>query len=189
MRARIKAGLEDVTLLFRKLGKNDRDLILGYDPQSGDSEGRPSSHEQQELFDTFVSMIALVFEFSERLGWDFEHLVRDAVDEACSNPRDRPRRAVDDVTIKVETSEITHDQQMRTYRRAVRKFNEGEMLALSDREVRVLVEIGDLDAKTIIERYREKSHEEARDKKLDERLSEMDKKFKMWDPSDEGDGK
>lgn len=185
-REQVEAGLTDFPLLFQGLSERDRDLLLGVVNTENNpiepEERRPSNTEQQELYDALVSNLALIYEFTDRLEWDFERLMKDAAEEVYSSPKRSPDpRIVDHENVKVEIPTDPYDYPGKTYSRALQKFDRGEMMSLTDREIAALVKVGDLDAQRIISIYREQRREEVKEESREDmvvKASEMTRMFK-----------
>lgn len=173
MRKRIKSGLTDFDLLYKELGEDDFNLILGLEPQSNDGSGDPGSDLSGELHEELVSIMAFLYEATERLGWDFEYFVREGVEQYCMNSRDRTRQTVDAVDVDVKTSESPLDKQTRTFEKAKRKYERGDVLNLTDHEFRVLAEWTDLSSDDFLEEYREKREEQRREESIEEAMKRM----------------
>ena len=182
LRKRLRRGLGDFYRLFRGLSERDRDMLLGI--------GENDVETQSRLYDGLVANLALLYEFADRLGWDFEYLLKDAVNEVYSSTSRTPRgRAVDDVTVEVSTSEISTQPSQRARQHAIDKFERGEVLSLTDRELRILIECGDLDAKVIVERYRKAAREQRARASDMNMVEDMNKKLQMFgDPADDENG-
>lgn len=111
-----------------------------------------AEEQPREVRDGMVSAIGLFYEIHERLGWDFEDTLRRGVEEAYTTgsiQRDLPDRSVQEVSlnthlVKKEGIEEVND-------RIRRKVQNGERL--TDREVRLALEHGDVAVKNALLRH------------------------------------
>lgn len=177
------AGVSDyINALSRKADYNRRDAIatrligalrdfkFAHIHLSGDSWSMlldRAEEKPREARDGMVGAIGLFFEIHERLGWDFEDTLRRGIEEAYTNGsihRDLPNRDVREVSlntglVKQEGIEEVND-------RIRRKVQKGERL--TDREVRLALEYGDVAVKdALLSHFKNREVEESREQWLE----------------------
>lgn len=145
IRQHLRDSILDFVLVFEELEERDAAQLF---------------EQNRAALASFISAQAFVYEFAQRFGWDFEELLSMAIEEVYTNPRARPETGerVADVSFGLETEQP--DPKAAVLERAEQKFENGNVLSLTDRELRILVEFGTLGAKELVERYRAAAQEQ-----------------------------
>lgn len=165
-----------------------RDSVLDFNLIFDELEERDASQlfeRDRTALASFISIQAFVYEFAERFDWDFEELLTMAIEDVYTNRRARPDTGerVASVSFEVETEQP--DPRSAVLERAEQKFESGNVLSLTDRELRILVEFGTIEAKQLVELYREAAKEQRKELSHDDWAERMDQKQSMSDSDPE----
>lgn len=168
-----------------------KDFSFGQDRIQGDSWSMLLDRAQEQpktVRDGMASAMALFYEIHERLGWDFEDTLRRAIEEAYlsgSVQRDLPDRNVNSVSLHTQ---IEKQEGIAEVNDRIRwKIQNGKRL--TDREVRLALEYGDVGVKRALqEHFKNRRKEESREdwlENLQKDIEQFDEEpLEEWDVID-----